>query len=178
MSKKTKIITSLNDSVNQFNELMSNLNKDQFELNINNKWSAGQDLVHLNKVLRIVNIGLTLPKPFIRILYGINKKEARTFEQLQSLYKNALEGGAKSPTIYIPKPVLFGEKNNLIKKHLAFNESLVNKINKHTDVELDSFRLPHPIIGKVTLAELAIFTSFHTLHHFDLLKSKLDYPLN
>ena len=94
MSKKTNIITSLNHSVNQFNELISNLNKGQFELNINNKWSAGQDLVHLIKVLRIVNIGLTLPKPIIRVLYGINKKESRTFEQLQTLYKNALEGGA------------------------------------------------------------------------------------
>jgi hypothetical protein len=178
MINKTEIIKSLNDSVDQFNELIANLNKDQFETNINGKWSGGQDLVHLIKVLRIVNIGLSLPKTILRVMYGINKKEARTFLQLQTLYKNALEGGAKAPTLYIPKPVLFKEKSNLIKKHQSLNESLVKKINNLTEIELDRFRLPHPILGKVTLGELAIFTSFHTVHHFELLKSKLDYPLN
>jgi hypothetical protein len=178
MIDKTNIIQSLNDSVDQFNELISNLDKGQFEINMNGKWSAGQDLVHLIKVLRIVNVGFTLPKPILRVLYGINKNEMRTFQQLQTLYKNALEGGAKAPILYIPKPVLFKEKSNLIKKHQSLNESLVNKINNHTEIELDRFRLPHPILGKVTLGELAIFTSFHTVHHFELLKSKLEYPLN
>lgn len=178
MIDKANIIKSLNDSVDQFNELIANLNKDQFEININGKWSVGQDLVHLIKVLRIVNIGLSLPKPLLRVLFGVNKKEARTFPQLQTLYKNALEGGAKAPSIYIPKPALFIEKSNLIKKHQSLNESLVNKINNHTEIELDTFRLPHPILGKVTLGELAIFTSFHTVHHVELLKSKLDYSLN
>jgi hypothetical protein len=178
MINKTDIIKSLYDSVDQFNELIANLSKDQFEINRNGKWSGGQDLVHLIKVLRIVNIGLSLPKLLLRVLYGVNKKGARTFDQLQTLYKNALEGRAKAPSLYIPKPVLFNEKISLIKKHQSLNESLVNKINNHTEIELDRFRLPHPILGKVTLGELATFTSFHTVHHFNLLKSKLDSSSN
>jgi hypothetical protein len=178
MIDKANMIKSLNDSVDQFNEMIANLNKDQFEINMNGKWSAGQDLVHLIKVLRIVNIGLSLPKPILRVLYGVNKKEARTFQQLQTVYKKALEGGAKAPSIYIPKPALFIEKSNLIKKHQSLNESLVNKINNLTEIELDTFSLPHPILGKVTLGELSIFTSFHTVHHVELLKSKLNYSLN
>lgn len=178
MNNKTNIVKLLYDSVDQFNELILHLNKDQFEKNINNKWSAGQDLVHLIKVLRIVNIGFALPKPILRVLYGINKNEKRTFQQLQTLYKTALANGAKSPSLYIPKPVLFKEKSYLIQKHQSLNQSLMNKLNIHTDIELDSFSLPHPILGKVTLGELATFTSFHTVHHFELLKSKLDYSFN
>ncbi len=173
MSNKTNIVTSLNDSVNQFNELISNLNKDQFELNFNNKWSAGQDLLHLIKVLKIVNIGFTLPKPLLLLMYGVNKNEARSFHLLQTLYKNALEGGAKSPSIYIPKPILFESKNHLIQKHTTLNQLFIDKLNNHTDIELDRYRLPHPILDKVTLRELASFTSFHTTHHLELLKSKL-----
>ena len=173
MSNKAKIIASLNDGVNQFNELISGLNQAAFETNYNNKWSAGQDLVHLIKVLKIVNIGFTLPKPLLHLMYGVNKNEARCFELLQTLYKNALEGGAKSPAIYIPKPVLFESKNHLIQKHQQLNEAFIDKMNQHSDNALDRYRLPHPILGKVTLRELASFTSFHTKHHLELLRSKL-----
>ena len=173
MSNKTTIIASLNDGVNQFNDLISSLDQAAFETNYNNKWSAGQDLVHLIKVLKIVNIGFTLPKPLLHLMYGVNKNETRSFELLKTLYKNALEGGAKSPTIYIPKPVLFESKNHLIQKHQLLNEAFIDKLNHHSDHALDRYRLPHPILGKVTLGELACFTSFHTIHHYELLKSKL-----
>jgi len=170
---KVTIIKSLEENVIQFNEFVSKLKKDDFEINVNERCSAGQDLVHLIKVLRIVNIGFTLPKPILRLMYGINKNENRSFEHLQQLYKNALRGGAKAPTIYIPKPVAYQEKDNLIQKHESLNKSFIDKLNNHTQFELDSYRLPHPILGKITLGELAIFTSFHTSHHLGILKSKL-----
>jgi len=170
---KTTLIKSLDDNTAQFIELVKGLNKDEFEFNVNDKWSAGQDLMHLIKVLRIVNIGFTLPKPILRLLFGINKKENHSFEDLRQLYKNALEGGAKAPTIYIPKPVSYNEKDSLIQKYATLNKSFIDKLNNHTVFELNSFRLPHPILGKISLGELASFTSFHTSHHFDSLKSKL-----
>jgi hypothetical protein len=82
---KVTIIKSLNENVFQFNEFVSNLKKDEFEINSNDRWSAGQDLMHLIKVLRIVNIGFTLPKPFLSLLFGINKKDSSSFENLQQL---------------------------------------------------------------------------------------------
>ena len=166
-------MNSLDEAVIQFNELVNNLNKDEFEMNVNGRWSAGQDLVHLIKVLRIVNIGFTLPKPILRLMYGKNKNGKRSFEHLQQLYKNALEDGAKAPTIYIPKPVSYNEKAYLIQRYASLNQSFIDKLNKHTAFELDSYRLPHPILGKVSFGELACFTSFHTSHHVESLKLKL-----
>lgn len=170
---KTNMIKSLDETAVQFIELVKVLSKDEFELNINDKWSAGQDLVHLIKVLQIVNIGFTLPKPILRLLFGINKNDSRSFEHLQQLYKNALESGAKAPKIYIPKPVSYNEKDNLIQKYESLNKSFIEKLINHTPFELNRYRLPHPILGKISLGELAYFTSFHTSHHFELLKSKL-----
>lgn len=174
MNSKSSITSGLHHSVNQFNELVSALDSKEFELNPNNKWSAGQDLVHLIKVLRIVNIGFTLPKILLGLLFGKNKNEPRPFEQLQSMYKKALAGGAKAPSIYIPKPVLYKDKNGLLEKHHALNAKFMEKINNHSDYELDNYCLPHPILGKVSLRELSIFTCFHSQHHFDLLKTKLN----
>jgi hypothetical protein len=173
MTSKATIEKLLTDSVLEFNELITTLDEKKFETNYNNKWSAGQDLVHLIKLLRILNIAFKIPKPILSILYGINKKEQRTVDELKSLYKNALKGGAKSPNLYIPKPVLFNHKNELIKKHTLLNDAFIKLLNKHSDVDLDKYLVPHPIIGKISLRELAIFTSFHTVHHFELLKSKI-----
>ena len=172
MEKKT-LTKSLDENAIQFIELVKGLTKDEFEFNIQGKWSAGQDLVHLIKVLQIVNIGYSLPKPILRLLFGINKNDIRSYEHLQQLYKNALNGGAKAPTIYIPKPVSYHEKELLIQKYESLNNSFIDKLNHHTAYHLDSYRLPHPILGKLSLGELACFTSFHTTHHFDSLKSKL-----
>jgi hypothetical protein len=174
MNNKTTIIQSLNSSAEQFNELILSLNKEEFEINLNNKWSAGQDLVHLIKLLQILNIAYIIPKPLLGLLYGKNKNEQRSFEHLKNLYEKALENGAKSPSIYIPKPVLFEDRDSLIQKHLSLNEQFISKINKHSEADLDKFRLPHPILGKVSLRELLIFTSLHTIHHFELLKVKLN----
>ena len=173
MNNKANIIKFLSDGVDQFNVLINNLNEENFEVNNQKKWSAGQDLVHLIKVLGIVNIGFALPKIFLRLLYGTNKKEARSYDHLQTLYKNALAGGAKSPSIYIPKPVLFKDKNALVEKHISLNQLFIKKIEAHSDDELDTYRLPHPILGKVSLRELAIFTALHTIHHLELLENKL-----
>ncbi len=172
MNNKAIIIKALTDGVDQFNELINNLNEENFEANYNNKWSAGQDLVHLIKVLKIVNIGFTLPKFLLRLLYGANKKEARSYIELETMYKNALKGGAKSPTIYIPKPVLFKDKESLVSKHTSLNQAFIKKIEAHSDFELDIYRLPHPILGKVSLRELTLFTALHTMHHLNLIKSK------
>ena len=174
MNSKTEIAQTLNSSTENFNALISSLNKQEFEININNKWSAGQDLVHLIKLLRILNIAYLIPKPLLGLLYGINKNEQRSFDHLQMLYKNALENGAKSPSIYIPKPVVFEDRSSLIQEHQLLNRKFVKRINKHTERELDRYRLPHPILGKVSLRELALFTSFHTVHHFELLKLKIN----
>jgi hypothetical protein len=115
-----------------------------------------------------------IPKGLLVLLFGKNKRNSRSFETLQAMYKNALAGGAQSPNLYIPKPVFYEQKSELILKHSALNKKFIVKINKLSDTELDKCLLPHPILGKVSLRELAIFTSFHTIHHCDLLKSKLN----
>jgi hypothetical protein len=174
VNDKNSIIEILNESVVKFNALIQELDKSEFETNYNMKWSAGQDLLHLVKLLRILNLAYQLPKFLLKLLYGSNKRTARSFETLQDLYIKALAGGAQSPNLYIPKPVFYEQKSELILKHSALNKKFIEKINKLSDAELDKYLLPHPILGKVSLRELAIFTSFHTIHHYDVLKLKLN----
>lgn len=177
MNDKQSVIKLLNETNDQFNSYINTLNKNLFEINPNNKWSAGQDLQHLVKVLEIVNIGFIVPKIILSILFGKNNIESRSLETLRTTYNKALFSGAKSPAIYVPKPILFQSRETLLKKHVKLNQSLTNKINNTSETDLDNYRLPHPILGKVTLRELAIFSSFHTQHHFELLNKKIGQVL-
>ena len=44
-------------------------------------------------------------------------------------------------------------------------ERLVLNINNYSEQQLDTFILPHPLLGKVTLREMMYFTIYHAEHH-------------
>jgi len=48
---KTTLTKSLDENAVQFIELVKGLNQDEFEVNIHDKWSAGQDLVVIASTL-------------------------------------------------------------------------------------------------------------------------------
>ncbi|WP_350287698.1 hypothetical protein [uncultured Croceitalea sp.] len=38
-------------------------------------------------------------------------------------------------------------------------------IDECSEIELDTFILPHPVMGDQTLREILYFTAYHVLHH-------------
>jgi len=49
----------------------------------------------------------------------------------------------------------------------------VRAITAWGDDALDRYRLPHPLIGKLTLREMLVFTLFHFDHHRDNVARRL-----
>ncbi len=44
---------------------------------------------------------------------------------------------------------------------------LVGKIPGWSEAALDRYRLPHPLLGKLTVREMLFFTLYHNAHHLD-----------
>ena len=43
--------------------------------------------------------------------------------------------------------------------------------------DLDRYLAPHPLLGKITLRELAYFTIYHTHHHLQIIKDRMaEFP--
>jgi len=42
---------------------------------------------------------------------------------------------------------------------------LCARVRKYNEQQLDSYILPHPLIGKLTLREMLYFTLYHAEHH-------------
>ena len=45
-------------------------------------------------------------------------------------------------------------------------------IARWPDRSLDRYQLPHPLLGKLTLREMLIFTAYHQMHHLEGVKRR------
>ncbi len=169
---KPQIISSLNEKVDAFNNYILSLNKEQFESTPNGKWSAGQNLDHLIRSIKPLQLAYGLPKFALLILFGKTNRPSRTYDELVTKYETKLAAGGKASGPFIPPIISFEKKDELIRKYAAHKQKLITKIEKQSERDLDKYILPHPLLGKVTLREMLYFTIHHNQHHLELLKSR------
>jgi len=48
---------------------------------------------------------------------------------------------------------------------------LIKQFQKWREHDLDTYLLPHPLMGRMTIREIVIWTAYHTEHHYNTLKS-------
>jgi len=162
----------LNEKIDGFNSYILSLDQQQFEATPNDKWSAGQNLDHLIRAIKPLQLAYSLPKFALLILFGKTNRPSGTYEELVTKYKTKLAGGGKASGPFIPPTINFEKKENLIKKYNEQKQKLIARIEKQSEKDLDVYILPHPLLGKVTLREMLYFTIHHNEHHLELLKSR------
>jgi hypothetical protein len=169
---KPQIISALNENVDAFNNYISALNKEQFEVSPNGKWSAGQNLDHLIRAIKPLQLAYGLPKFALRILFGKTNRPSKTYDELVAKYKAKLAAGGRASGPFIPPFISFEKKDELIKKYAEQKQKLISKIEKQNEKDLDVYILPHPLLGKVTLREMLYFTIHHNEHHLETVRSR------
>jgi hypothetical protein len=173
---KTQIKTSLGEKVDAFNNYIASLNKEQFESTPGGKWSAGQNLDHLIRSIRPLQLAYGLPKFMLRVLFGKSNRPSRSYDELVTKYKNKLAAGGRAGGAFIPPVILFDKKETLLKKYDEQKHKLITKIEKQSEADLDYYILPHPLLGKLTLREMLYFTIYHNEHHWKQLKERSLVP--
>ena len=169
---KSQIISALNENVDAFNNYIALLTKEQFEASPGGKWSAGQNLDHLIRAIKPLQLAYGLPKFALRIMFGKTNRPSKTYDELVAKYKAKLAAGGRASGPFIPPFVGFEKKGELIKKYADLKQKLVAKIGKQSEKDLDVYILPHPLLGKVTLREMLYFIIHHNEHHLELLKNR------
>ena len=169
---KPEIISALNEKVDAFNNYIVPLTKEQFEATPNDKWSAGQNLDHLIRAIKPLQLAYSLPKFALTILFGKTNRPSKTYDELVIKYKTKLAAGGRASGPFIPPAINFEKKDELIKKYTEQKQKLIAKIEKQSETDLDVYILPHPLLGKVTLREMLYFTIHHNEHHLELLKNR------
>lgn len=112
---KSEIIAALNKHVDLFNQHIASLNKEKFESTPDAKWSAGQNLEHLYRSIKPLNLAYALPGFILKLIFGKTNRPSKTFDELVMKYQTKLAAGGRATGRFVPPPVLFSDKESLIK---------------------------------------------------------------
>ena len=137
------------------------------------KWTVGQHILHLVNSIQLLNNALSFPPFILKFKYGTVNRELRDYDAVAKRYQDKLSANqerAKNFNSKLKVPTLI-EKKGLITRLKIQNKKLQYKTRKWNDKNLDSLILPHPLMGKMPIREIIMWTAYHTEHHTTTLKN-------
>jgi hypothetical protein len=142
--------------------------------NRNEKWTAGQQLDHLIRAVKPLTQGFILPSFVFGLLFGKSNRPGKTYEELVEKYKQKLAAGGRASGRFIPPPILLSQKRDLVIKLNKLAAKLASQVSRLSEQDMDTYILPHPLLGKLTLREMMYFTIYHVEHHQENIKTELE----
>jgi len=164
---KQQLASKLDEHHHAFITKIESLSDEEFIKKPNDKWTTGQQLEHIIKSVRPVNLAFALPKFALKTKFGSANRPSRAYDALVAKYVNVLEAKKDYvlPKSFAPKEIDLGQRTKKIKKLQKLVRKLGAKLSRFTEEELDFYILPHPVLGKLTLREMVYFTIYHVQHH-------------
>jgi hypothetical protein len=137
------------------------------------KWSAAEQVEHLRLSVRPLTLSFLIPR-FVLGIFGTARPPGRTCDEVVADYQGRLARGAKASGPFIPARLTGDE--DLPRLLTAFQQgyaAYAAKLAAAEDASLDSSRLPHPILGRLSIREMAFFTLYHLGHHHALIRREV-----
>jgi DinB superfamily len=132
-------------------------------------WSPAEHVRHLTKSATPLVMALGLPRWLLRLRFGPPGAPSRSFSAMTALYLERLSAGATAgrftPTPEAVPADLLARRQEIIAGWTRATVGLQNAIARWPEASLDSYQLPHPVLGMLTVREMLFFTVYHTSHH-------------
>lgn len=166
---QNEIKIALQKSKTDFISCIKSQNEESFRYKSSvEKWNAAEQLYHLITSAKSSTLPYRLPEFIVVFLFGKVSRKAYSIGELEQLYKSKLNTGAKATGKYAAvEKVKYTDKESLLILFEKAYDTFIQSVEKCSEKELDTCRIPHPILGKISLRELAYFTIFHTKHHVE-----------
>ncbi len=140
-------------------------------------WSPADNVRHLIKSGRPVALALRLPRLVLRLLFGRARRPSRSFERLREDYRAKLAAGAGAgPFAPLRRPAPSDPRAwraGLMARRARAWSDLVAQAGRWGEPDLEGYRLPHPLLGRLTVREMLMFTLYHEAHHAANVASRL-----
>ncbi len=140
-------------------------------------WSPADNVRHLIKSTVPVTRALKLPGLVLRVLFGPGGGTSATYADLVERYDAVLAAGGKAgrfaPSPLRPPADLSSWQVRLVADCQAAVDALAGALGSWSETDLDRRRLPHPLLGKLTVREMLFFTLIHYDHHRALVARRL-----
>jgi DinB superfamily len=163
---KEEIIRGFKSASSDILALVESSSEAQFYASKNDKWSAAVNFAHLTLSAKIVARGLAAPKIALWLKFGRQfKRESVSYDVIVEKYLNANAIPRSNPTGFEPRMHADSTKAFEIKQFTDIHEKLTAILSKWTEKQLDTYLIPHPLMGKITVRELLCFLVYHIKHH-------------
>ncbi len=171
--KTQEIIEQLRANHQEFINYILLLNEQEYTFAPQNKWTAGQQTEHIIKSVVPVANALAMPLTMLAEMFGQANRPSKSYDELVAKYLSKLAEGGVAPSTFVPENQVFADREKLTQKLSSVVANLCEKVAGFSESDLDSYVLPHPLLGKLTLREMLYFTSYHVLHHQELIEKYL-----
>lgn len=142
---------------------------ERFAAPLGEAWSPADNVRHLIKSTTPVTQALALPALVLKTMFGPAKVPSASFADLRDRYRSVLAGGATAgkfaPATVAPPADPAAWQRELVDQGRNALADLANATARWDEPDLDAYRLPHPLLGKLTLREMLFFTVYHHDHH-------------
>ena len=142
-------------------------------------WTPAEQLRHLVTSVNAVARGLTVPKWLLRMRFGRARAASRGYAEVRDAYRRALAGGGKATGAFVPAreevapAQAAGNRAEALARWARAGGRLRAALEGWSEERLDRVRLPHPLLGLLTVREMLFFTLYHDRHHIEATRSRL-----
>ena len=170
---KVQIVDLLEQKHQDIFNWLDNQPEENWEKGPDDKWTTGQHILHLVKSLQMLNKALSYPKFLLKYKFGVCNRAPRDYAAVAKKYQDKLDVSkdkAKEFNKSLQTPTI-KDKKRLLTRYQIQQKKLQYKTQKISDKNLDSLIVPHPLMGKMTLREIIMWTAHHTEHHLQTLQN-------
>ena len=140
----------------------------EFFAPLGDHWSPAEHVRHLTRSMTPLLPVLRVPRVALRFAFGAATEPSRSYEQIEAMYEKVLSAGGTAGR-FAPSPEQSGgdtaRRNAIMDAHSETLRGLTQAMDRWTEAQLDAHRLPHPLLGKLTVREMMLFTLLHNQHH-------------
>lgn len=171
--EKEAILNLLEEKHQELLDWLNNQPKENWGKGPDNKWTTGQQVLHVVNSLQLLNNVLSYPRFFLKYKFGVCNRPTRGYDTIVEKYEQKLKANQDKAAIFnkkLKKP-LQKNRERLINRLQIQNKKLQYKFKRISNLNLDTLVIPHPLMGKMTIREIVMWAAHHTEHHTTILKN-------
>ena len=173
------LVSALSASERNVADFFASLTPEEVVLRVESAWTAAEQLAHLNSAVSAVAKGFAVPRVILRIRYGRSRTSGRSYTALRDHYRARLAAGGRASGPFVPNrddvsaAQSEARRHELLARWRKISGRLQKALESWDEKDLDTIRLPHPLLGKITAREMIYFTVYHSEHHVAATKKRL-----
>ena len=172
---KDDIVLKLEEKHQTLINWLEGIDNDKWLEGPEGKWTVGQQALHLLQSIKPLNDALSMPKFILKYKFGKANREVRDYNAIVTRYLERLkdaQGKTYKGSQNMKVPTV-KEKEYILNRLQVENKKLQYKTQKRwSDKQLNTYILPHPLMGKMPVREIIMWTAYHVEHHTKILQDK------